>query len=159
MARKIKLTNEKDARYEQKKRTEELIENSKELNELQLSAPSYLKGKARYCYERLAKQLIESKFVKQLDKEILETLSINYQMLQESYDDINSRGSVYVTENGMVKKNPSADIIDKATKNIKALCADLGMSPTSRATILSNLKEDENKDAPSIEDMRKAFGA
>lgn len=155
----MKLTDDKNARYEQRVQTKELVENSKDLDSLQLSAPSYLKGKARYCYERLAKQLVESKFIKQLDKELLESLSINYELQQNAYADVNANGATYVADNGMVKKNPSIDIVDKATKNIKSLCTELGMSPTSRANILSNLKEDENKNAPSIDEMRKAFGA
>lgn len=125
-------------------------------NKIQESAPRYMDGKARYCYTRLARALNNSPLAQTnvLDKELLELLAINYSMLETAVKDLADNGQTYVTSSGLIKANPSAGIVDKATSKIKACLDGLGMSPSSRAKILGDLtKDNSDDDGQSLEQL------
>lgn len=156
VGRKTKLTtNPEDDKY-QRDQTNELLDATKDLSKLQDSAPKYLKGKARYMYEQLVPALQASQWVKNLDLQIVASLCVNYQLLQEGYADINEHGQTYMSENGSIRKNPNVDIVNNATKNIKSLSSELGLTPASRATLFNVQPEDSS--GVSLDDMKKAFG-
>mgnify|MGYP004700537869 CR=1 FL=1 len=156
MGRKPKLTTSPNDEKYQRDQTEELIEATKNLEPLQTSAPAYLKGRARYQYEQLVPVLRESQWVKNLDVQIVASLCVNYQLLQDGYKDINEHGQTYMSENGSIRKNPNVDIVNNATKNIKALSSDLGLTPASRATLFN--VEPETGTGVSMNDMKAKFG-
>ncbi len=82
--------------------------------------PRYLKGEARNLWKRLVPVLKENFDVQLLDKTIIESICINYEILRRSYDEINSEDGVgihYWSESGMLKSNPAITDIDRASKN------------------------------------------
>lgn len=156
MGRKPKLTNDKKDEKYQRDATSDLLEATKDLDQLQITPPKALQGRARYMYEQLAPELVNSSWVKNLDLQIVVSLCMSYQMLYNGYDDINENGQVYMTDNGMIKKNPSVDVVNNAIKNIKTLSSELGLTPASRAALFN--VEDED-DGMSIDDLQKEFGS
>lgn len=172
LGRKQKLTTDKDDRKDQRDKTEQLISATKDMDSLQVTPPKELQGIARYLWTQLVPILNEQKYIKQADKSIVEMLCMQYELARRSYKDIQDNGTVKPVFRTVVnpvtgeviskdftgyKRNPSTQILDAATNKIKALSTELGLSPESRASLLKI--DDGDKDAPSIEDMRKAFGA
>lgn len=156
MGRKPKLTNDKKDEKYQRDATSDLLEATKDLEQLQITSPKVLRGRARYMYEQLAPELINSSWVKNLDLQIVVSLCMSYQMMYDGYDDINENGQVYMTDSNVIKKNPSVDVVNNAIKNIKTLSSELGLTPASRATLFN--VEDED-DGMSIDDLQKEFGS
>lgn len=172
--RKMKLTNNKSDRKSQRERTADFMEHQTELETLQPTPPRFLKGAAKRLYQDLYRQFKNTdqlKVIKQLDIQLLVSLCMNYELLRKAYDDIQENGQVnkiYKTVVNPVtgdviahdftgyKKNPNVQVIDNSTKNIKALCNELGLSPNSRASILK-IGDDKDKGA-SPEELAKLFG-
>lgn len=174
VGRKMKLTNDKKDRKDQRERTADFMKEQDSLATLQRTPPRYLKGAAKKLYQDLYRQFKDNeqlKVIKQLDLQLLVALCMNYELLRTAYADIQENGQVtkiYKTVVNPVtgdviahdftgfKKNPNVQVIDTSTKNIKALCNELGLSPTSRANILK-MDKPKNKGA-SPEEMAKFFG-
>ncbi|KRN77487.1 phage terminase small subunit P27 family [Weissella minor] len=123
--------------------------------------PRYLKGEARNLWKRLVPVLKENFDVQLLDKTIIESICINYEILRRSYDEINSEDGVgihYWSESGMLKSNPAITDIDRASKNIKAGCEALGMTPKARAELLDLIDDTDKDDISIMDELRKAAG-
>lgn len=157
MGRKKTLTNDPKARKAYRVRTKDLLLAQKDMEELSEKAPSYLKGEGKKVYERLVKLLTQDGLVKELDSTLIQTLAINIQILKNAYKDINKNGQTIITSKGDIKPNPSVNMINNMTKNIKALGADLGLSPQARASILA-LNDDSNENEQSIADILNEKG-
>lgn len=165
--RKPKLTNDKNDRADQRQKTEELIEKTSGLPRLQKTPPSHLKSYARALWVNIVPILNDMQYINQADVKTVELLCINYQIMRESYQDILEHGIVKETFKTVVspvtgevvahdstgyKRNPATQILDSATAKIKSLSESLGLTPASRAQILS-ITPDENEDAPSLNDI------
>ncbi|KRL99755.1 phage terminase small subunit P27 family [Liquorilactobacillus satsumensis] len=171
MGRKNKLTTDKSDRKDQRDRTEKLIDSTKNMQSLQVSPPRILKGKSRYIYKQLQPILAETKYIKQADLQTVILLCINIEMYQKAYEHLQEHEQVQAVYRTVVspttgemktdfsgyKKNPSVGIINDCTAKIRSLSTDLGLNPESRASLLKI--DDGDKDAPTFDQMRKAFGA
>lgn len=155
LGRKPKLTTDKSDRKDQREATENLIENTQNMDALQLTAPKFLKGKAKYMYEQLAPKLQAQQFVKDVDINIVASLCVNYELLQNAYENIEETGQTYITESGQIRKNPSTDILMNASKNIKSLASELGLTPASRAQLFN---VEPTNTGMTLEQMQEAFG-
>ncbi|EMF0060375.1 phage terminase small subunit P27 family [Enterococcus hirae] len=107
--------------------------------------PYYLKGTARSMWRRIVPKIKEQEFVNELDRTMVETFCINYQLMREAYDSLKEEGMHFQTENGW-KKNPAVQVLDVSSKNLRAIGAELGLTPVSRAKILEIPIEGETKD-------------
>lgn len=116
-----------------------------EMKKLPHEPPYYLTGTARYMWRRIVPKIQEQAFVNELDKTMIESFCINYQLLREAYDSLKEEGMHYQTENGW-KKNPALQVLDASSKNLRAIGAELGLTPMSRAKILEIPIEGETKD-------------
>lgn len=155
LGRKPKLTTDSGDRKDQRTATENLIENTQNMDALQSTAPKFLKGKAKYMYEQLAPKLQSQQFVKDVDVNIVASLCVNYELLQNAYADIQSNGQTYITDSGQIKKNPNVDILINVTKNIRSLASEIGLTPISRAQMFNVEPE---SDGMSLNDLQEAFG-
>lgn len=106
-------------------------------------------------YEQLAPKLQSQQFVKDVDVNIVASLCVNYELLQNAYADIQLNGQTYITDSGQIKKNPNVDVIITVTKNIRSLASEIGLTPISRAQMFN--VEPEN-DGMSLNDLQEAFG-
>lgn len=117
----------------------------KEIKKISESPPRYFGGKARYMWQRVVPILNKQLSVNDLDRTLIESLCVNYQIFRDSYDSIKDNGTQYFTENGLIKSNTAVADIDRASKNIKAACDSLGMTPKSRSDLL-NLADSEDEE-------------
>ncbi|MGK9299605.1 phage terminase small subunit P27 family [Melissococcus plutonius] len=116
--------------------------------------PDYLGGTARYMWRRLVPLIKENPIVSELDKTMVESFCVNYQTMRLAYESIKEDGAIYTTESGM-KKNPAVQVLDLASKNLRSIGAELGLTPASRAKLLES-SEDEPDNSSIIESMKEA---
>lgn len=165
--RKPKLTDNPSDRADQRRRTEQLVEETKEMAPLQPTPPRHLKGVARYTWLKIAPILNETQWIKQADKATVELFCINYQLMRDAYKDILENGQVskiyrtvvnpvtgkVISKDFMgIKRNPSTQILDAATTKVKVLAESLGLTPASRAQLLAIMPKEET-DEPSLQDI------
>ncbi|HIS61397.1 MAG TPA: phage terminase small subunit P27 family [Candidatus Scybalomonas excrementigallinarum] len=169
MARPPKLTTDSKSRKEQRERTENLIEKSKELSDITKTPPKELRGTiAGYAWSRLMPELEKMKFVKAPDKDILVLLCMNIQLYREAFESIKENGiqtkifkTVVSPTTGEVlskdfqgfKQNTAVQTLTNATTKIESLSNKLGLSPVARASILEKVKSEEPTKKQSVKDL------
>ena len=153
MPRKAKLTSDESDRKDQRDRTEKLHKSVETADKLPEKAPKHLTGEAKKMWETIVPFLNESGYVINADSSAVETLAMNYQMLREAYDSVKKLGILYKAGEKYFK-NPAVGIIDSATKAIKSVGSDLGLSPQSRATLIDMANSDDEDDT----DWEARFG-
>ncbi|MFT9040169.1 phage terminase small subunit P27 family [Schleiferilactobacillus harbinensis] len=146
IGRKPKITTSDDDRADQRRRTEQLIDKTKDLNMLQTRAPKHLSGVARSTWESLVPQLNRQHMIKQIDKNIMTALCEQVQVERLAYEAIEEKG--VVLDSG--RKNPACQVLDSATAKVKSLAESLGLSPQARASLM-NVETDSSDE--STEDI------
>lgn len=110
-------------------------------------------------WRRLVPFLKQNTNANEMDRMLVEALFDNYQILRQSYESINKSGPQYevydylyddnnklISKNlKAIKKNPAVDNLDKATKNIRAISSELGLTPLSRSELLKISQENQPK--------------
>ncbi|QFR64998.1 phage terminase small subunit P27 family [Schleiferilactobacillus harbinensis] len=146
VGRKIKITTNDSDRADQRRRTEELIDKTKNLNKLQERAPKHLSGVARSTWETLVPQLNAQHLVKQIDKNIMTALCEQVSVERLAYEAIQDNG--VVLESG--RKNPACQVLDSATAKVKSLAESLGLSPAARASLMNVETNDDDGNTDDI---------
>lgn len=110
-------------------------------------------------WRRLVPFLKQNTNANEMDRMLVEALFDNYQILRQSYESINKSGPQYEVYDYLyddnnklisktlkaIKKNPAVDNLDKATKNIRAISSELGLTPLSRSELLKISQENQPK--------------
>ena len=177
LARKPKITTDKHARADQRRRTEQLIDQTKDVDDLKMTPPSYFSDLASMVWKTVIPVLKKMETVKQTDSAIVEAFCINYEQMVTAYKDIQEHGQVQgiwktvVLPTGEVledekgnprkdfqgfKRNPSTQILDAATAKLKALASELGLTPTSRASLI-NMLVDKTENVDVATAMKQFF--
>lgn len=135
------LTNEEKAqRQEMKKRLYEY-------SELQTDPPKWLSGYAKEEWLKLVPILIEETPISELDSGLLATYCETLATIRDCSEHIAEEGGLIVnTQNGGVKPNPYVNIRERATKDLRSLSNDLGLSISSRAKLALNKAQDDEAD-------------
>lgn len=129
------------------------------IKDLSDEPPYYLKGVSRYMWRRLVPFLKQNTNANEMDRMLVEALFDNYQILRQSYESINKSGPQYEVydykydDNNKliskdlkaIKKNPAVDNLDKATKNIRAISSELGLTPLSRSELIKISEDNKPK--------------
>lgn len=138
--------------------------------ELPDKPPSYLKGTAAAMWRRLVPMIKADPIVNDMDRTVVEAFCTNYQLMRQAYDDIQENGitkpiykttispvtgDVVATDFTGFKRNPSTQILDSATAKLRSLGSELGLTPQSRADLMSIRTDDDDDDA--LEAMQKFF--
>lgn len=173
--RKAKVTNDEKARKYQRERTENMQKHDASLQNLQPTPPRELVGVARQAYTKIVNDLNASGVIKQIDINVVVALCKQIQINRSAYEHIyvGVNGSepegiqtpIYKAVQGPdgkvkehlfmgYKKNPAVQTLDSSTAKIKSLCETLGMTPSSRASLLS-MTSDDDDDATDISDVFK----
>lgn len=137
---------------------QELIEEEKRLSggkDLVGTIPPELEGKeiAQQYYEFIIRELEVSEVLSNLDIPLLISVSICLERMYLADEHIREHGQVYETYdklgNVTLKKNPSVDIYNAFLTQFKSLGTQLGLSPSSRATLagLNIDKKEESENA------------
>lgn len=170
----MKLTRDPNARSEFKKNTEQLDKFQSGMEELQATPNKNFKGtKAAYIYKQLVVQLKEQGFVKELDMHLVNLLAMHIDIYYTAYKEISEHGiqqAIYkpITDpnTGEVldrsfqgyKANPAVNTLNMSTNQIKTISDKLGLDPRSRASMLANIKTEED-DEPSLSDLLNKGGS
>lgn len=153
--RKPKITTSDSDRADQRRRTETLLDKTKDLNRLQERAPKHLKGVARATWETLAPQLNSQHMVKEIDKNVMTALCEQVQVERWAYEAIEEQG--VLLDSG--RRNPACQVLDSATAKVKSLAESLGLSPQARASLINLTTEDDADDTQNIaQDLKQKGG-
>lgn len=153
MPRKAKLTIDESDRAYQRQRTEALKQANADMNKLPKTPPEYLTGVASLLWTTLVPELNKTGYITVADKSTLEAFCINYSAMREAYESIKSVGVMYQND-GKYIKNPATAILNDATGKVKSLGGELGLSPSSRATLIDMASSDDDSlSADAIADM------
>lgn len=158
MPRKTILKDEHTNNDHTKAKTNRFKATNNVMEELPVEAPSDLSGWAKKIYEKLAPALNDLSAVKAIDINTFKALCINCEWLHESYKAVQERGFTYIDDKGNIKNNPASSGIDKATKNVKALSNELGLTPSARASLIEISKPlEEKKSTDALAEGRASF--
>lgn len=155
VGRKPKITTSDDDRADQRRRTEELIDKTKDLNMLQTRAPKHLSGVARSTWESLVPQLNSQHLVKAIDKNVMTALCEQVQVERWAYEAIEANG--VVLDSG--RKNPACQVLDSATAKVKSLAESLGLSPAARASLMNVEVDNDDESTDDIVNDLKEKGS
>lgn len=174
--RKTKLTTNAKDRKDQRERTKQLQKHDAVLDQLQVTPPAELLGVGRRAYSLIVKQLNKSNLIKQIDIHLVVELCKQIQISRTAYESIykpddkghiegiqtpiykpvqDASGQILETVFTGYRRNPAVDTLDKATKNIRSLSSELGMSPSSRASLLDLIKSDDTDKVSAADIMGK----
>lgn len=178
MGRKSKITLDKHDRADQRRRTEKLIEQTKDVSDLNPEPPTYFSEIAGSMWHIVVPVLKKMQTVKETDHAIVEAFCITYEQLITAYKDVQEHGQVQAIWKTVIlptgdvlrdgkgeprrdfqgyKRNPSTQILDAATMKLKQLAGELGLTPTSRASLI-NMLADKTDDVDIGEAMQQFFG-
>ena len=146
VGRKPKITTNDSDRADQRRRTEELIDKTRDLNQLQERAPKHLSGVARSTWETLVPLLNQQHMLKQIDKNVMTALCEQVSVERMAYEAIEANG--VVLDSG--RKNPACQVLDSATAKVKSLAESLGLSPAARASIMNIQSDDDDTSTNDI---------
>lgn len=125
-----------------------------EENSLQPTAPRYLTGKAKSLYEVIV-PLLASRGTGKLSQSIVEQYCQTWQISRQAYDEIQEFGIT----NSDGKKTGAVTTYESATKNLRGLASDLGLTPQSminlqKLIIDSDDDEDTRSFAEKAQDIK-----
>lgn len=106
------------------------------------NTPRYLKKMPKYWFEVLCKELDDIGVLTNLDSKALELLVEAYSEYRNHCDVLEAEGYSYKTDDGLIKAHPVAAMKADAWKRVKAMLAEFGMTPSSRAKV-SVISKDE----------------
>ena len=85
-------------------------------------------------WRRVTKTLVDTGIITELDTKLLEIYCDAYETYLAAADSIREKGVVLQTDSKWIT-NPACRVADAATKQIRAIMAELGMTPSSRSRI------------------------
>ncbi|HFP5150265.1 TPA: phage terminase small subunit P27 family [Escherichia coli] len=101
--------------------------------------PQHLGAQGKYWFRRMAEELNAEGIISQLDARALELLVEAYTEYRHHCETLDVEGYTYRTETQsgdvLIKAHPAAAMKADAWKRIRAMLAEFGMSPASRAKV------------------------
>ncbi len=117
-----------------------------EENSLQPTAPRYLTGKAKSLYEVIV-PLLASRGTGKLSQSIVEQYCQTWQISRQAYDEIQEFGIT----NADGKKTGAVTTYESATKNLRGLASDLGLTPQAMVNLQKLIIDsDDDEDTRSF---------
>lgn len=115
-------------------------------NSLQPTAPRYLTGKAKSLYEVIV-PLLASRGTGKLSQSIVEQYCQTWQISRQAYDEIQEFGIT----NADGKKTGAVTTYESATKNLRGLASDLGLTPQAMVNLQKLIIDsDDDEDTRSF---------
>ena len=112
------------------------------------TAPSWLHGKARRAWRRLAPMLARLGVLTEADEDALALLCSALGEYTECRQAIRETGSVYLTTTAtgdtMVRPRPEVAIASDAWRRVHRMMAEFGMTPSSRSRLQTGGNDDED---------------
>lgn len=167
MPRKLKLAKAKNNHAYQNRLIDKTKKKTKSLPELQKRKPELIKDTdAGKIWSRISSYLRKSDMVKNVDLTTIVMLCTEIEVFHKAYRDIqnngiqqpiydylqNAKGEIIKVVPMGFKKNPAVNTMDAAVGKVRGLCSDLGLTPESRAKLIS-LASDDDDDGPNLKEM------
>lgn len=115
-------------------------------NKLQPTAPRYLSGQARSMYEAIV-PLLTTRGTGKLSQSIVEQYCQTWQISRRAYDEIQEFGIT----NADGKKTGAVTTYESATKNLRGLASDLGLTPQAMVNLQKLIIDsDDDEDTRSF---------
>lgn len=115
-------------------------------NKLQPTAPRYLSGQARSMYEAIV-PLLTTRGTGKLSQSIVEQYCQTWQISRKAYDEIQEFGIT----NSDGKKTGAVTTYESATKNLRGLASDLGLTPQAMVNLQKLIIDaDDDEDTRSF---------
>lgn len=146
-----KNSNSKERAYMSKKE-EELRGHSELVNEV----PDYLSDLAKEYYVFIVEELEISGILSNLDIPILVQTAETLAIIRECDEDIQENTMFAVDARGVRRRNPAVDIRAKAVEQFKQMANQLGMTPSSRASLaMQSLEKAKEEKDPLMNVLNK----
>jgi P27 family predicted phage terminase small subunit len=97
--------------------------------------PKHLHGEARAEWKRLAPQLFAAGLLTELDAAALAALCVTWALWLEAKQKLASEGLTVTGRGGAVRASPWVAIASRAQRDMQALAAEFGLTPSSRQRI------------------------
>lgn len=149
MGRNVKSLGDmqKHLTNEEKAQRQEMQKRLYEYSMLKGNPPKWLSEYAKTEWDRIVPILIEEMPISELDSGLVATYCETLATIRECSEHIAKDGSLIVsTQSGGVKPNPYVNIRERATKDLRSLSNDLGLSISSRAKLALNKAQDDELD-------------
>jgi len=114
-------------------------------NKLQPTAPRYLSGQARSMYEAIV-PLLTTRGTGKLSQSIVEQYCPTWQISRRAYDEIQEFGIT----NADGKKTGAVTTYESATKNLRGLASDLGLTPQAMVNLQKLIIDSDDEDTRSF---------
>lgn len=158
MARRKQMTETLKGQVskEELEKRQQQEEKLKGFTPLQEKPPYWLSTMAKNEWERIYPYLSELP-ISELDRTLFTLFCNSYAQYRVALNDINENGQTVVEINSkgfpVKKKNPSVDIMNSMSKEIRGIAGQLGLSLDSRLRLVG-LGEDEGEEDPITKFMK-----
>lgn len=156
------LRHEKGSKRERNYNKAELKKMQEKEEELQGytdkvdDVPDYLSDLGKEYYTFIVSELKVSGILSNLDIPILAETAETLAIVQSCDKDIKQNGMFIYNSKGEKKKNPAVDVRIKSLDQFKLLAVQLGMTPSSRASLaVKNLEKAEKEQDPLSKILNK----
>lgn len=154
------LKNSSEERNYNKKELEimkKAEEDLKGYSEKVSDVPDYLSDLAKEYYKFIVDELEVSGILSNLDIPILVQTAETLAIIRECDEDIKENTMFAIDARGVRRRNPAVDIRSKALEQFKQLAIQLGMTPSSRASLaVQNLEKSEKEQDPLLQVLNKS---
>lgn len=108
------------------------------------SCPSWLDKEAKREWQRIAKQLHTLGILTEIDRVALAAYCQCYSKWRQA--EAKAKIEIYETENGYQSQSPYINIANKYLRELRALMAEFGMTPSSRSRIHVQKQDEGDED-------------
>lgn len=148
MPRKTILRDDDSANRHTLAKTKRFMNNNQALAELPDTPPAYMKGGLAEIYKEVVKLIKEnSPAVKRVDGMIVNDLATAVYNTREAQKALDERGHYYENSNGNLTANPALKQQEGWIKQTATLAEKLGLTPSSRASLIEINKPSQEKEA------------
>ncbi|KPD35989.1 terminase [Bacillus amyloliquefaciens] len=137
---------------EQKEARKENEEKLKDFEPLHAKPPHWLSTMGKNEWTRLYPYLIEALPVSELDRTLLAMYCNSFAQYREALKDIAQNGQIMFELNSqgveVKKKNPSVEIMNAMSKEIRGIAGQMGLSLDSRLRLVGLNNEDDEQEDP-----------
>lgn len=97
--------------------------------------PDWLPDEARDEWDRVVPQLDQLGLLKALDRAVLTAYCLTWARMVEAYKDVASGALTTRGSQGQLVKHPSVMVLETATRELRALAAEFGMTPSAEGRL------------------------
>lgn len=119
-----------------------LVKEPPEFERRAPSPPDWLPDEARAEWDRVVPDLARLNLLKPLDRAVLTAYCLTWDRMVAAYKDVASGKLTTRGSQGQLVKHPSVMVLETATRELRALAAEFGMTPSSESR-LGTAKDDD----------------